>query len=181
MFMATVSPSQTTVELTLQQELGDFSSGKPWVETILASPWQHWCSQWLQSLEDYLPPADSYELTLLLTGNQRIRGLNQQFRHQDKPTDVLAFAALEVDFPSMESLEMGEPLYLGDIVISLEQADHQAQERDHDSGLEVIWLAAHGLLHLLGWDHPDEAALLTMLSQQSHLLKLIGKNPPLFT
>ena len=179
--MATVFPGQIMVELTLQKELGGFSAGKPWVETLLQAPWQDWCGQWLQSLQDYLPPADSYEVTLLLTDNQRIQNLNQQFRHQDKPTDVLAFAALEVDFPPTESLEMGEPLYLGDIVISLEQADHQAQERDHDSGLEVIWLAAHGLLHLLGWDHPDEVALTTMLSQQSHLLTLIGKNPPLFT
>lgn len=178
--MATVSPSQLKVELTLQTELGNFSVDKPWVKTILESPWQDWCAQWLQSLENYLPPADSYEATLLLTDNQRIQSLNRQFRHQDKATDVLAFAALEVDLPLMECLRIEEPLYLGDIVISLEQADHQAQERDHDSGLEVIWLAAHGLLHLLGWDHPDEAALTTMLSQQSHLLTLIGKNPPPF-
>jgi probable rRNA maturation factor len=179
--LTTFPPSQTTVELTLQQELSGFPLGKPWVEILLENPWQDWCGQWLQCLEDHLPPANSYGLTLLLTDNDRIQSLNQQFRHQDKPTDVLAFAALEVDFPPMESLEMGEPLYLGDIVISLEQADHQAQERGHDSGVEVIWLAAHGLLHLLGWDHPDEASLTTMLSQQSHLLTLIGKNPPQFT
>jgi probable rRNA maturation factor len=178
--MTTVSPNQIMVELTLKTELGDIDLGNPWVKNLLGDPWQGWCSQWLQFLEDYLPPADSYELTLLLTDNQRIQTLNQQFRHQNKPTDVLAFAALEVDFPPTESLEMGEPLYLGDIVISLEQADHQAQERGYDSGVEVIWLASHGLLHLLGWDHPDEAALATMLSQQSHLLTLIGKNPPPF-
>ena len=73
---------------------------------------------------------------------------------------------------------IGEPLYLGDIVISLERAAQQAHERGHDFSLEVIWLFSHGLLHLLGWDHPDETTLTTMLSQQSYLLTLIGLNPP---
>jgi probable rRNA maturation factor len=73
-----------------------------------------------------------------------------------------------------------EPLYLGDIVISLERAAQQAHDRGHDFSLEVIWLFTHGLLHLLGWDHPDEATLTAMLSQQSQLLTLIGRHPPQF-
>lgn len=180
--MSATALDQIPVELSLQtdlSELGDFTA--PWLEDLLAEPWQHWCQLWLQTLAENLPPAPSYELTLLLTGDRRIQELNHQFRHQDKPTDVLAFAALEGDFPLIESEEMEEPLYLGDIVISLERADHQARERDHSTKSEVVWLTAHGLLHLLGWDHPDETSLTTMLSQQSHLLTLIGQNPPLFT
>ncbi|AIE73293.1 MULTISPECIES: rRNA maturation RNase YbeY [unclassified Synechocystis] len=178
--MAPTSLNQIAVELSLQTELAGLAvSG--WVGELLANPWQEWCRRWLESLADDLPPAPGYEVTLLLTGDRQIQELNRQFRHQDKPTDVLAFAALEGDFPLIESEEMGEPLYLGDIVISLERAGHQAEERGHSAGLEVIWLTAHGLLHLLGWDHPDEAALTAMLSQQSHLLTLIDQNPPLFT
>ncbi|MBE9240345.1 rRNA maturation RNase YbeY [Synechocystis salina] len=178
--MAPTSIHQIAVELSLQTDLTGSAVAGPWVEELLANPWQGWCQSWLNCLAENLPPAPSYELTLLFTGDRRIQELNQQFRHQDKPTDVLAFAALEVDFPLTESEEMGEPLYLGDIVISLERADQQAKERGHSTKLEVVWLTAHGLLHLLGWDHPDEASLTTMLSQQSYLLTLIGQHPPLF-
>ncbi|QUS60670.1 rRNA maturation RNase YbeY [Synechocystis sp. PCC 7339] len=178
--MAPTSLNQIAVELSLQTDLTGSAMAGPWVEDLLANPWQGWCQHWLDCLAEALPPAPSYELTLLFTGDRRIQQLNRQFRHQDKPTDVLAFAALEVDFPLTESEEMEEPLYLGDIVISLERADHQARERGHSTKLEVVWLTAHGLLHLLGWDHPDEASLTTMLSQQSHLLNLIGQHPPLF-
>lgn len=179
--MAPTSLHRIAVELSLQTDLTGSAMASSGVEELLTNPWQGWCQRWLEYLADYLPPASSYELTLLFTGDRRIQELNCQFRHQDKPTDVLAFAALEGDFPLIESEEMEEPLYLGDIVISLERADHQGRERGHSTKLEVVWLTAHGLLHLLGWDHPDEASLATMLSQQSHLLTLIGQNPPLFT
>jgi probable rRNA maturation factor len=65
-----------------------------------------------------------------------------------------------------------EPTYLGDIVISVETAQRQAQ--DHSLEIELAWLAAHGLLHLLGWDHPDLARLEEMLQQQQQLLGTMG-------
>jgi probable rRNA maturation factor len=65
-------------------------------------------------------------------------------------------------------------LYLGDIVISIETARQQAQQQEHPLPTELAWLAAHGLLHLLGWDHPDEESLSQMLKQQVILLKTIG-------
>ncbi|QHV00802.1 rRNA maturation RNase YbeY [Synechocystis sp. CACIAM 05] len=179
--MVPTSVNRIAVELSLQTDLTDSAMAAPEVEELLTNPWQGWCQRWLEYLADYLPPASSYELTLLFTGDRRIQELNRKFRHQDKPTDVLAFAALEGDFPLIESEETEEPLYLGDMVISLERADHQAREQGHSAKLEVVWLTAHGLLHLLGWDHPDEASLTTMLSEQSHLLTLIGQNPPLLT
>ena len=66
------------------------------------------------------------------------------------------------------------PLYLGDIVISVDTAHRQAQQQGHPLKTELAWLAAHGFLHLLGWDHPDEDSLNSMLNQQEMLLQTIG-------
>ncbi len=63
-----------------------------------------------------------------------------------------------------------EPLELGDIVISLESAARQAAAAGTSLEAELLFLASHGLLHLLGWDHPDEASLATMLSRQEALI-----------
>ena len=62
------------------------------------------------------------------------------------------------------------PLELGDIVISVETAARQAREHDHPLERELRFLASHGLLHLLGWDHPDEESLAAMLERQERLL-----------
>lgn len=64
----------------------------------------------------------------------------------------------------------GEPLELGDIVISLESAARQAAAAGTSLEAELQFLASHGLLHLLGWDHPDEASLASMLSRQEALI-----------
>ena len=63
-------------------------------------------------------------------------------------------------------------LELGDIVISLETAARQAGEHGHDLPRELLFLASHGLLHLLGWDHPDEAQLAAMLERQDRLIQV---------
>jgi probable rRNA maturation factor len=62
---------------------------------------------------------------------------------------------------------------LGDIVISTETAQRQAIQGKHSLLQELAWLATHGLLHLLGWDHPDEASLVEMLQQQTVLMNVI--------
>jgi len=89
----------------------------------------------------------STELSILVCDDQTIHDLNRAHRRRDKPTDVLAFALRE-----------GEPLsgaeqLLGDVVISLETAQRQADERDRTLWQEVTLLLAHGLLHLVGYDH----------------------------
>ncbi len=138
------------------------------------SLWESWFECWVTNLKSQLPVANTYELSLRLTNDDQIRLLNHQYRHQDKPTDVLAFAALEVDFPTNEEMRSHQPLYLGDIVISVDTANRQATAQGHTLQTELAWLATHGLLHLLGWDHPDETSLLQMLEQQAVLLKLVG-------
>lgn len=143
-------------------------------KTIDLETWQNWLEIWCDRLRADLPQASGYELTLRLSDDAEIQHLNCQYRQQDKPTDVLSFAALEVNCPQPDELISEIPLYLGDIVISVETAQGQAEKQGHSLTTELAWLAAHGLLHLLGWDHPDEESLTEMLEQQEILLQAIG-------
>lgn len=155
------------VEVYVQNHVEESKQATP--QFPLPETWQTWFQHWLTALQPDLSFA--YELSLRLTDDREIQALNHQYRHQDKPTDVLAFAALEVEAPPLED---AEPLYLGDIVISINTAERQAQEQQHDLKTELAWLAAHGLLHLLGWDHPDDDRLVEMLDQQQALLQSVG-------
>ena len=65
-------------------------------------------------------------------------------------------------------------LELGDIVVSVPTARRQALEQEHGLERELRWLVSHGLLHLLGWDHPDADSLAAMLQKQEHLLGMGG-------
>ena len=136
--------------------------------------WENWFNHWLEILQPQIPPAPSYEIGLRLTDDSQIQELNAQYRQQNKPTDVLAFAALEVDFPQSKEMLASVPFYLGDIIVSVDTAQRQAQQQEHSLSTELAWLATHGLLHLLGWDHPDEESLGRMLKQQVRLLNAIG-------
>jgi len=91
-----------------------------------------------------------------LTDDLRVQELNRDYRGQDRPTDVLSFSLWEGQVPPPPPL--GQPRLLGDVVISLETACRQAAEQGHDLRREVAWLISHGVLHLLGHDHPDPEA-----------------------
>ncbi len=131
-----------------------------------------WFETWLAQPDLDLPVADGYELSLRLTNDPEIQQLNSQYRQKDQPTDVLAFAALENDMPVIPIKNW--PLYLGDIIISINTAQRQALDHQHSLSTELAWLASHGFLHLLGWDHPDEASLQKMLAYQQRLLGTIN-------
>lgn len=161
------------VEITIQDIF--FESEPASKSPILHETWQDWFSLWLEHLQPELTTTGAYELCLRLTDDAEIQSLNAQYRQKDQPTDVLAFAALEVETPQFEhQAEM--PLYLGDIVISVETARSQAQQEGHSLQQELAWLSAHGLLHLLGWDHPDDESLVAMLAKQETLLQSVGLN-----
>lgn len=87
------------------------------------------------------------ELSILLCDDSTIHELNRRYRGKDKPTDVLAFPMQEGPEPSPN------PNLLGDVVISVPTATRQARERDRPIIVEVTFLLAHGLLHLIGYDH----------------------------
>ncbi|MFK8183480.1 MAG: rRNA maturation RNase YbeY [Phormidesmis sp.] len=144
------------------------------VEGVAIAQYQTWLQTWLTALAPTLSPIDAYEVSLRLTNDTEIQRLNTDYRQQPNPTDVLSFAALEADFPGSQALLKVQPLPLGDIIISIETAARQAPDSNHSLVQEVAWLSAHGLLHLLGWDHPDDASLERMLQKQAYLLNLVA-------
>ena len=121
------------VELYLENCVEDFFLIPP--ET-----WENWFQEWLEILNDYLPTAPSYEVSLRLTTDTEIQTLNSQYREQDKPTDVLAFASLEANLPQSEEMLASMPLYLGDIIVSVDTAQRQAQQQEHSLSTELAWL-----------------------------------------
>ncbi len=167
--------SDPIIDLNVQDAFAVSSDQTPISYPISSQTWKNWFQTWGNSLISYLPVGDHYELTLRLTGDQEIQSLNAQYRQKNQPTDVLAFATLEGNFPKIpDQPEFLEPLYIGDIIISVETAQKQAQQQGHSLKRELPWLASHGFLHLLGWDHPDEPSLQKMLQQQETLLKIVG-------
>lgn len=171
------------IEIIIQDH---YSSPERVIITISSTQWTEWLGRWLELMQKEYPKAFAldlpsnigYELSLRLTDDQEIQQLNYQYRQKNQPTDVLAFAALEGDYllvtEAMMEEMVEEPLYLGDMVISVDTAQRQAIDRGHSLELELVWLAAHGLLHLLGWDHPDDESLASMLKQQEILLHSVN-------
>ncbi len=102
-------------------------------------------------------------LTVLLTNDQQLRALNRDYRGFDETTDVLSFT------DGTELPEMG--LYLGDIAISVPQAQRQADQQGHPLLDELRLLTVHGVLHLLGHDHAEPEEKERMWSAQEIVLK----------
>ena len=144
-----------------------------------ASDWKCELSAWIEALcldrdnhcPDVVRTCDTVSLGVLLIDDASIAELNLRWRQKPTPTDVLSFAALEIEMPM--GADQGE-LELGDIVVSVPTARRQALEQEHGLERELRWLVSHGLLHLLGWDHPDEDSLAAMLQKQERLLGMGG-------
>ena len=141
---------------------------------IQSIPWSDWFTRWLTDLAPQYSPLHAYELTLRLTSDRGIQRLNAEYRDRDRSTDVLAFAAIDSNYTFPDAVYETQPYYLGDLVISLETASIQATEAKHSLSTELAWLSSHGLLHLLGWDHPNEESLKSMLDKQKALIALIN-------
>ena len=91
-------------------------------------------------------------VSLTYTDNEGIRELNRAYRNKDAATDVLSFPMFDTDTEEIYALD-GAPAELGDIVISLERAEEQADAFGHSFAREVAFLCVHSVLHLLGYDH----------------------------
>ncbi|MFZ5633567.1 MAG: rRNA maturation RNase YbeY [Bacillota bacterium] len=113
---------------------------------------------------------DSAEVSVLLTDDRYIRELNKKYRGIDRPTDVLSFAQHEGD-PMPDE---GEEDILGDVVISMPAARRQGEEYGHGLRREVAYLTAHGVLHLLGYDHQDEESRAVMREKEEAALAVLG-------
>lgn len=108
------------------------------------------------------------DLTILVDTPEHIQALNRDFRHVDRVTDVLTFPAWEGE------ISLSADGYLGDIMICYKRAAEQAEEYGHSLERELSFLAVHGVLHLLGYDHMTEADESVMRGKQTAILNGLG-------
>lgn len=111
-------------------------------------------------------------ISITLTNPENIHKINKEYRNIDKPTDVLSF-------PMFEKQEIEEKIQkkdfefediLGDIVISIEQVQNQAEEYGHSFEREFAYMIVHGFYHLMGYDHMEEVDKQIMRKKEENIL-----------
>jgi len=105
------------------------------------------------------------ELSVVLVDDALIQGMNREYRGIDRPTDVLSFPMLEGDFAGVQ------PELLGDVVLSTPTAARQAKRARKTLEQEVAHLLAHGILHLLGFDHDTRGREAVMVRETKRLVE----------
>ena len=104
-------------------------------------------------------------LNIVIVDNKKIREINREYRNKDSVTDVISFAFEEVNDVNYENVR-----FLGEIYISYERCKEQALDFGHSVRREFSYLAVHGLLHLLGYDHMNEEDKKVMRSLEEEIL-----------
>ena len=132
---------------------------------------------------DYVKIPYEISVNILLVNDESIHEINLSERNIDKPTDVLSFPALEFETPgefsgiSDKDVWLFEPetndLLLGDIVISLDTANRQAEEYGHSITRELAFLCAHSMLHLCGYDHMEDEEREEMERMQREIMDIL--------
>ena len=114
------------------------------------------------------------EVAILFVTNDQIADYNRRFMDSEGPTDVLAFPLERLQPGVVPSHERGAPLGLGDVIISPSYVHAQANDRHTTPEMELQLMVAHGLLHLLGYDHGTQAEAECMESRERELLAKVG-------
>lgn len=114
------------------------------------------------------------EVSVTFVTNDAIQEINKEYRSKDAPTDVISFAMEEHGEGEPEIIGSSEPRMLGDIIISLDRTKEQAADYGHSFERELGFLAVHGFLHLLGYDHMTEEDEKKMFSKQEEILSSLG-------
>ncbi len=104
-------------------------------------------------------------LNIVVVDNNRIRQINKDYRNKDAVTDVISFA-----FEEVKDVEYSNFRFLGEIYISYERCVSQAKDYGHSIKREFCYLAVHGLLHLLGYDHMNEEDKEVMRALEEEIL-----------
>lgn len=153
-------------------------------EKKLELPYETIIEEVVEASLDYEKCPYEAEVNVVLTDNEEIRRINREFRQIDNATDVLSFPMGDYETPSdFERLEeqpedyfnpeTGE-LLLGDIVISVDKVEEQAEKYGHSKSRELAFLVAHSMLHLCGYDHMEEEERAVMEQKQEEILKSGG-------
>ncbi len=135
----------------------------------------------LQFAADYLKLPEETEMSVTFMDNAAIQVINRTYRDKDAPTDVISFAMeeegeyeLPIIFDEEDGFELDMPRTLGDIMISTERAQEQAQEYGHSYDRELGFLALHGFLHINGYDHMTPEDEKIMFGLQKEILDAYG-------
>lgn len=116
------------------------------------------------------------EVSIIFIDNKYIRQLNRDYRQKDSATDVLSFAINEPGEGEPDVIGAETEELLGDIFISLEKAEVQAADYGHSFTREVVYLAVHGILHLIGFDHEEEQDKLIMRTHEEQIMSDLNLN-----
>ncbi len=123
----------------------------------------------LAAMDGYFGSEIFYAATLKVVDDETIQGANAEFRHKDKPTNVLSFP---------DGTDDGDGLYLGDIMMSLDTVMRESKEQLKDVEDHIVHLILHGFLHLMGYDHEEEEEAVEMETLEIELLQTLNiKNP----
>ncbi|MDX2210766.1 MAG: rRNA maturation RNase YbeY [Sphingopyxis sp.] len=160
------------------------------VETDLAAPWDaqtDWAGLARRAVAAALaqtphaPLANAaplVEVSVRLTDDAEVQGLNRDYRGKDKPTNVLSFPQYEPsDFAMLANTDDGEIL-IGDIVLALETCEREAAARGISVADHAAHLIVHGTLHLVGYDHQDDASGDAMEALETKALATLGLADP---
>ena len=126
-------------------------------------------AEFVNSILEYegMSEEESPYVSLLITTNEVIRKINEEYREKDTPTDVISFAYNETE-------NIGPFNILGDIIISAERVEEQAAEYEHSVEREFYYVLCHGILHLLGYDHMEEDEKSKMREKEEEILEKFG-------
>lgn len=153
-------------------------------EKKLPVPWEKIIDDVVEASLDYEGCPYEAEVNVVLTDDRQIHQVNLEYRNVDRPTDVLSFPMLEFERPS--DFDHAEEMYadcfnpdtgelmLGDIMISVDKVEEQAENYGHSMERELAFLVAHSMLHLCGYDHMDEGERLVMEKKQEEILNNRG-------
>jgi probable rRNA maturation factor len=139
-------------------------------------------TEWLQGIIEKTLASENVrtavEISLLMTGQDRIRELNREYRGKDGPTDVLSFSMSEQPQEVEDTAFIVPPdglLHLGEVIVSYPQAVIQAQEHGHSVKRELAILIVHGVLHILGYDHDKPEIEPAMVAREKEILTRLKK------
>ena len=122
---------------------------------------------------------EGLEVTVSFATEEKIREFNNQYRQVDRATDVLSFPMLNINYNQkvdefVDDVLPNGALYLGDVVICKKVAKRQAKEYGHSLKREVAFLALHGFLHLLGYDHIEKNDEEIMMAKSEEILSILN-------
>lgn len=120
----------------------------------------------LKTVQKYENVSNEHVVSFIFVDNKEIHKINNDYRHIDRPTDVISFATID------ESVDRTLSYELGDIYISVDKVFEQASDYGHSAYRELGFLLTHGMLHLLGYDHMKKEDELIMFKKQDEILEI---------